>query len=103
MGTGRCVDEGPLCDVPLEFPVLDARLVGREARYGYAIQPCTIGGPNRYGPPNEGILIDGVVKLDLSSGAVADRWQAPAGYFLVSEPTFVKFSKMTPIIMDSTT
>lgn len=89
VGTGRCVDEGPLCDVPLEFPVLDPRLVGRNARYGYAIQPCTIGGPNRYGPPNEGILIDGVVKLDLNNGAVADRWQAPAGYFLVSEPTFV--------------
>ena len=86
---GRCIAEGPLSDVPLEFPVLDQRLVGLDARYGYAIQPCTIGGPNTYGPPFEGILINAIVKLDLSTGALAGRWQAPEGYYLVSEPTFV--------------
>ena len=87
--SGRCVHEETLSDVPLEFPAIDGRLTGRDARFGYAITPSTIGGKNRYGPPFEGILIDGIVKLDLHSGVVAGRWQAPRGFYLVSEPTFV--------------
>ena len=49
--------------MPLEFPALDGRLTGHDAAYAYAITPATIGGPNRFGPPYEGILIDGVVKV----------------------------------------
>lgn len=90
------VSETPLSDVPLEFPAMDARLVGRDARFAYAITPCTIGGVNRYGPPYEGILIDGVVKLDLRTGAVAGRWQVPKGYYLVSEPCFVPKLQSSP-------
>ena len=71
VASGKCVREETISDTPLEFPALDGRLVGRDAKYGYAITPCTIGGPNRYGPPFEGILIDGVVKLDLHTGATA--------------------------------
>lgn len=88
MASGR-VSERTLSDVPLEFPAVDGRLVGRDSQFGYAITPCTIGGPNRYGPPFQGILIDSIVKLDLHSGAVAGRWQAPNGFYLVSEPSFV--------------
>ena len=89
VASGKCVREETISDTPLEFPALDGRLVGRDAKYGYAITPCTIGGPNRYGPPFEGILIDGVVKLDLHTGATAAKWTAPAGFYLVSEPSFV--------------
>lgn len=32
--SGACVAEETLCPVPLEFPALDGRLVGRDARYG---------------------------------------------------------------------
>lgn len=67
-----------------------------QARFGYAITPCSIGGPNRYGPPNEGILIDGVAKLDLRAGGVRARWQAPDGFYLVSEPTFVPKAGSAP-------
>jgi len=87
--SGRCVREATLCDMPLEFPTLDSRLVGLDARFAYAIAPCSIGGPNVYGPPNEGILINAVVKLDLHTGQVVARWQTPRGYYLVSEPTFL--------------
>lgn len=87
--SGRCVRERGLSDICLEFPSLDGRLIGKDALYGYAITPSTIGGPVRYGPPFQGILIDGVVKLNLRTGKVAGRWQAPEGYFIVSEPTFV--------------
>jgi carotenoid cleavage dioxygenase-like enzyme len=89
MSTGKCVSEGTISETPLEFPALDGRLTGQDAKYGYAITPRTIGGPNRYGPPFEGILIDGVVKLDLRTGATAAKWTAPTGFYLVSEPTFV--------------
>ncbi len=68
---------------------MDGRLTGLDVRYAYAIAPCTIGGPNEHGPPFEGILIDALVKLDLRTGDLVGRWQAPAGYYLVSEPTFV--------------
>ena len=49
--SGRCEEETTLSDACLEFPSLDPRLVGLDARFGYAIAPATIGGPNRYGPP----------------------------------------------------
>mmetsp|Transcript_42478 Transcript_42478/g.137821 ORF Transcript_42478/g.137821 Transcript_42478/m.137821 type:complete len:379 (+) Transcript_42478:860-1996(+) len=94
--SATCVREGLLCDTPLEFPTLDGRLAGLEARFGYAITPCSIGGPNRYGPPHEGILIDGVAKLDLRAGGVRARWQAPDGFYLVSEPTFVPKAGSAP-------
>ena len=43
----RCVSERCLSPLPVEFPSLDPRLIGKRARYGYAIAPCSIGGPNR--------------------------------------------------------
>jgi carotenoid cleavage dioxygenase-like enzyme len=45
--SGKCIAEQPLCDVPLEFPTLDPRLQGRDARFAFAIRPSTVGGPNR--------------------------------------------------------
>ena len=86
---GRCVGERCLSDVPLEFPTIDPRLVGSECKFGFCITPRTIGGPNRYGPPFEGILIDGVAKVDLQSGGLAAQWTAPEGWWVVSEATFV--------------
>ena len=35
------------------------------------------------------MCLAGVVKLDLHTGETAGRWQAPDGWHLVSEPTFV--------------
>jgi len=87
---GTCVKEVCLNDrLAVEFPTIDERLTGRVARFGFAIAPCTVGGPNRYGPPFEGILIDGVVKLDMRTGEAAGEWRTPAGYYIVSEATFV--------------
>ena len=60
-----------------------------DARYGFAIRPSTIGGPNRWGPPFEGILIDGVIKYDLRTGELAAQWTAPPGWWVVSEATFI--------------
>ena len=87
--SGVCISERCLSSRPLEFPALDPRLVGLKARYGYAITPCTAGGPNRFGPPGEGILINGVAKLDLQSGEQVAAWTTPDGWWVVSEPTFV--------------
>ena len=95
-----CVRERYLSSVPVEFPAIDPRCVGSAAPCAYAIRPVTIGGPNRYGPPAEGILIDAVVKFDLAdlhdgdaatsdADCVAAEWVAPAGYFVVSEPSVV--------------
>ena len=95
-----CVRERYLSSVPVEFPAIDPRCVGSAAPCAYAIRPRTIGGPNRYGPPAEGILIDAVVKFDLAdlhdddaatsdADCVAAEWVAPAGYFVVSEPSVV--------------
>jgi len=87
--TGTCLEEKDLSDVPIEFPTIDARLTGRDARFGFGIRPNTIGGPNRYGPPFEGILINGVVKYDLRSGELRGDWTLPSGWHVVSECTFV--------------
>lgn len=89
LATRTCTSDETISETPLEFPALDARLTGSDAKYGYGITPCTIGGPNRYGPPFEGILIDGIAKLDLHTGDTAARWTAPRGFYLVSEPSFV--------------
>lgn len=96
LSTGKAVERA-LSDVPLEFPAVDGRMVGLDARYGYAITPSSAGGPNRYGPPFEGILIDGVVKMDLHDGRVASKWTAPDGFHLVSEPSFVPRLKSEPV------
>ena len=98
--TGTCVRERYLSSTPVEFPALDPRAVGLDAPCAYAIRPRTIGGPNKYGPPEEGILIDALVKFDLRAthgddAAVADvdcvaaEWRAPEDFYVVSEPTFV--------------
>ena len=89
LATCTCISDETISETPLEFPALDARLTGSDAKYGYGLTPCTIGGPNRYGPPFEGILIDGIVKLDLHTGDTAAKWTAPSGFYLVSEPSFV--------------
>jgi len=89
LATSTCIFDETISETPLEFPALDGRLTGSDAKYGYGITPCTIGGPNRYGPPFEGILIDGIVKLDLHTGDTAAKWTAPKGFYLVSEPSFV--------------
>jgi carotenoid cleavage dioxygenase-like enzyme len=93
---GVCVSEGPMnADVPLDFPTINPDVVGSQSRFGYAIRPKTIGGPNKFGPPYEGILIDGVCKLDLDSGEIAAQWTAPASWWVVSEATFVPSSSPT--------
>ena len=70
---------------------MDPRCVGADAPCYFAISPRTIGGPNIYGPPSEGILIDRVVKFDLrgDDDAFADAWTLPENFWLVSEPTVV--------------
>jgi len=87
--SATCIAEEALSSVPLEFPTLDPRLLGSDARFGFAIRPCSIGGPNRYGPPFEGILINAIVKYDLRTGNIVGEWTAPQDWFVVSEPTFV--------------
>ena len=89
LATRTCIADETISETPLEFPALDARLTGSDAKYGYGITPCTIGGPIRYGPPVESPLIDGIVKLDLHTGETAGKWTAPPGFYLVSEPSFV--------------
>jgi len=98
--SATCVRERYLSSVPCEFPCLDPRATGTDAASAYAIRVATIGGPNPFGPPDEGIFIDGVVRFDLRRDfpgdaavddvdAVAEAWTAPPGYSLVSEPTYV--------------
>ena len=89
LASRTCISDETISETPLEFPALDGRLTGSDAKYGFALTPCTIGGPNRYGPPFEGILIDGIAKLDLHTGDTAAKWTAPKGFCLVSEPSFV--------------
>ena len=90
-----CLSEATLSSRPLEFPAMDPRLVGLPARYAFAITPSTAGGPNRYGPPGEGILIDGVAKFDLTTGEQVDAWTTDDGWWITSEPTFVPTSEPT--------
>ena len=88
----RCLSEKYISETACEFPAVDPRCVGADAPCYFAISPRTIGGPNIYGPPSEGILIDRVVKFDLRGGgddAFADAWTLPENFWLVSEPTVV--------------
>ena len=88
----RCLSEKYISETAVEFPAVDPRCVGQDAPCYFAISPRTIGGPNIYGPPSEGILIDRVVKFDLRGGgddAFADAWTLPENFWLVSEPTVV--------------
>ena len=87
----RCLSEKYISETAVEFPAVDPRCVGEDAPYCFAISPKTIGGPNIYGPPAEGILIDRVVKFDLrgDGDAFADAWTLPENFWLVSEPTIV--------------
>ena len=92
--TGVCVSERILSARPLEFPAIDPRLVGQQTKFAYGITPRTAGAgpgglPNRFGPPGEGILIDGVAKFDLTTGEQVASWTTDAGYWITSEPTFV--------------
>ena len=78
----------------MEFPAIDPRLVGQQTKFAYGITPRTAGAgpgglPNRFGPPGEGILIDGVAKFDLTTGEQVASWTTDAGYWITSEPTFV--------------
>ena len=89
---GRCLSEKYISETAVEFPAVDPRCVGEDAPCYFAIAPRTIGGPNIYGPPSEGILIDRVVKFDLrgdGDDAFADAWTLPENFWLVSEPTVV--------------
>lgn len=86
------VSERYLSDVPVEFPAVNPAFHGDPtSRWCYCLAPTSSGGPLGwgYGTPASGILIGGLVKLDLSTGALVGRHTLPAGQWCVSEPTFV--------------
>lgn len=92
------VEEKVLNDETLvEFPVIDERWTGLEAKEGFAVNVASIGGPllaNKN--PRVGITLDGIVKLALSGdrkGQVMDQYTFPAGWYGVSEPTVVPKTK----------
>ncbi len=87
--SGRVEEEALNTALPIEFPTLDPRAVGRPVACAYAIRPCTIGGPNRHGPPFEGILINGVVRYEVETGRLLGEWVAPEGWWVVSEAKVV--------------
>jgi carotenoid cleavage dioxygenase len=83
-------------DTMVEFPVVDERLNGGDAKHVYCVTVSSIGGPLKvYTAPGEGILIDGVVQLALQSsetqekGDVLGKFTLPADWYAVSEPTVV--------------
>ncbi|GKY90763.1 hypothetical protein MPSEU_000049200 [Mayamaea pseudoterrestris] len=80
-------------DTLVEFPVIDDRYTGMDAKEGYAVSVASIGGPLRVNRnPKVGITLDGVVKLSLSgddNGRVLSRYTLPQRWYGVSEPTVV--------------
>jgi carotenoid cleavage dioxygenase-like enzyme len=73
--TGRTT-EGPLDEDNMEFPSVDARIVGRSHRYSY----------NMHLAPTETLLFDGLVRFDSLTGAKQEhrfgpgRWGAEAPF-----------------------
>lgn len=64
---GKVIEER-LDDRPQEFPRVDERVVGRRHRYGYS---------SHFGIDDTGIAFGGLLKHDLSTGAVATRSFGP--------------------------
>ena len=70
-----------------------------ESRYVWCISPNSAGGPlTSYSTPESGILIDGLVMLDMRTGETVDEWRSesflePNGrtgkLYTVTEPTIV--------------
>ena len=85
----RCMNPHTL----VEFPVIDERFVGAKVDHVFGSSVSTIGGPSYvHKTPEEGILIDGVVKLALTgpqAGAAVDKYTLPETFYAVSEPTVV--------------
>jgi carotenoid cleavage dioxygenase-like enzyme len=73
--TGR-VDERQLSDVPLEFPRVDERVVGRRHRIGWASEVRTAGDDNDFG--GRLVRIDGATgdaeRNDLGPGRLGGEW-----------------------------
>ena len=70
-----------------------------ESRYVWCIAPNSAGGPlTSYSTPESGILIDGLVMMDVQTGATVDEWRSASEesddgstskLYTVSEPTIV--------------
>jgi carotenoid cleavage dioxygenase len=82
----------------VEFPIIDERFTGRNAKDCYTVGVKSIGGPLRmYKTPMEGILIDRILKFSLMDdaengirkGDVIGRFHFPEGWYGVTEPTIV--------------
>ena len=100
---GRCVEEGYMSALPIEFPMVNPLLHGSpDCKFVWAITPCSAGGPlaHGYNTPQQGILIDGIVQMNIRTGEILSRWQSPAlmtedgtpeleREYVVSEPTIV--------------
>jgi len=106
INTGTLVSEECLNpEEMVEFPVIDERLLSTSCSSNdekatpdscYAVGVQTIGGPlNVYKTPNEGILLDCVVKFaldddekqNIKKGDVIGRFVLPKGWYAVTEPT----------------
>ena len=77
-----------LDDRSIEFPRIDERFLGRDARYVFDIGSAGAGGQIYQG-------FDRVVRYDLASGAVTGEHELPAGTFL-SEAIFVPRGERAP-------
>ena len=91
-GKGRLVSERYLSPTAVEFPQVNPAVHGSEgARWVFCIAPRSAGGPlgHGYRTPSEGIVIDGLVRLDLAGEAPEAIYRFPRGTYVVSEPTFV--------------
>ena len=88
----RCLNP----DVMVEFPEVVADRVGRRAGSCYGLVTTSIGGPMaQFKTPESAVLLDGVVRMALEDGEgtgagdVLGRFDLPAGWHSVSEPTAV--------------
>jgi carotenoid cleavage dioxygenase len=70
------VDETQLHDLPMEFPRVDERLVGRAHRWGYATEVSNAAGGNDFG--GRLVRVDAasgaVEAIDLGAGRVSGEW-----------------------------
>lgn len=88
-GKATCVDEQYLSTVPVEFPMVNPLYCGDpESSFVWCISPASAGGPlTGYATPESGILIDGLVMLDMRTGATGEEhgygsWQVVFGWAL---------------------
>jgi carotenoid cleavage dioxygenase len=70
------VDERQLCDVPLEFPRVDERVIGRRHTVGWASEVRRAGADNDFG--GRLVRIDGATgdaqRVDLGPGRLSGEW-----------------------------